>query len=147
MRRVVTALVAGALLWAPSVALGDPPGPPTTISVRATPSQIHSGGRAHIFGAVAGAPPGSEVRLFTSPYPFPIPNKFTTTTIGPDGSYSFMVMPDRDTRYRVDVPGTPATALTEVQVIGRTITKTKALPLGRERVTVVVFHPRGLRFS
>jgi hypothetical protein len=144
---VGTALVAGALLCGPAVALGDPPGPPTTISVRATPTQIHSGGRAHIFGAVIGAPPGSEVRLFASPYPFPIPNRFTTTTIRPDGSYSFTVNPDRDTRYRVDVPGTPATALTEVQVIGRTITKVKALPLGRERVTVVVFHPRGLRFS
>jgi hypothetical protein len=87
------------------------------------------------------------VRLFTSPYPYPIPRSFKTTIAAPDGSYSFTVQPDRDTRYRVDVPGTHATALTKIQVVGRTITKVKALPLGRARVTVVVFHPAGLRFA
>jgi hypothetical protein len=118
--------------------------PAPTITVQASPSQIHGGDRATISGTVTGMPEGTVVRLFTSPYPFPIPDRFTSTTTAADGSYSFAVAPDRDTRYRVDVPGTEATALTRIDIVGRTIIKVKALPLGRARVTVVVFHPAGL---
>ena len=145
VRCAVAVLGAGVMAWPSASALADTP--PPKITVKASPSQLDSGHRAVISGTVSGVPPGSEVRLFTSPYPYPIPTRFTTTTTRPDGSYAFTVSPDRDTRYRVVVTGTPATALTQIQVLGRTITTVKALPLGRARVTVLVFHPGGLLWA
>ena len=145
MRCAVAALGAGLMAWPSASALADTS--PPKITVKASPSQVQSGHRAIISGQVTGMPPGSEVRLFTSPYPFPIPSRFTATATRPDGSYSFTVSPDRDTRYRVLVTGTAATALTQLQVLGRTITTVKVLPLGRARVTVLVFHPAGLRWA
>jgi hypothetical protein len=71
----------------------------------------------------------------------------SSTTTGADDSFTFTVAPDRDTRYRVLLLGTTANALVEVDVTGQTITKIRALPLGRAKVVVVVFHPRDLRWG
>ena len=120
---------------------------PVSITVRASATQIASGSRVTLSGAVSGLPAGSTVRLYDSPYPFPVAKLAAITTTGPTGSYGFVVSPDRDTRYRVLLPGTSATELAEVDVTGRTITKVKALPLGRARVTLIVFHPRDLEWG
>ncbi len=120
------------------------------ITVKASPSVIHNFGRVGISGTVSAAPPGSQIRLFTSPYPYAAPTKFVTTTPAVDGSYSFTVSADRNTRYRVDLvelTGTAASASTTVEVIGRTITTVRALPLGRAGVRILVFHPGGLHWA
>jgi hypothetical protein len=62
-------------------------------------------------------------------------------------SFHFTVSPDRDTRYRVRLLGTTATALVEVDVAGKTLTHVKALTLGRTKVVIVVFHPRDLHWG
>jgi hypothetical protein len=140
--------LAVALIAGPAAATGQGgilPSP--AITVTATPSEIHSFGHAVLSGKVTGAVPGTTVRLFTSPYPYPVPTTYRSTTTAPDGTYAFTVSPDRNTRYRVDIPGTSATALTSIEVIGRTITSVRAVPLGRARVVVVIFHPLGVRWA
>src|ERR1700693_6178504 len=114
------------------------------ISVSATPSSVSGGQRVRLAGSAPGVPAGSVVDLYESPYPYPAARLVATTATNSDGSFAFTVFPDRDTRYRVLLLGTTATALVQVEVGGRTITKLQALPLGRARVTIVVFHPRDL---
>jgi hypothetical protein len=67
-----------------------------------------------------------------------------TTTSGGDGSFSFVVRPDRSTRYRVSIAGGVGEASAQVGVIARAIIKVKAVTPGRALVTVIVFHPRDL---
>lgn len=69
-----------------------------------------------------------------------------STTTAPDGSFSFRVAPDRNTRYRATASGVssrPATVL----VTGRTVSRVQSLALGRAKVVLVIFHPRGLRWG
>jgi hypothetical protein len=125
-----------------------PPGPTTpTVTVRAVPAQLSSGQHGTLKGAATGVPAGTEVRLYVSPYPFPVASLAASTTTAPDGSYSFAVTPDRDTRYRVVLLGTAAQAGTQVDVSGKVLTKVRALPLGQAGVSVVIFHPRDLRWG
>ena len=110
------------------------PGAPA-ISVRATPSSVSSEQHVRLAGGAPGAPAGSVVDLYKSPYPYPAARLVAATATNPDGSFAFRVFPDRDTRYRVLLPGTTATALVQIEVGGRTITNVQALQLGRARVT------------
>jgi len=151
--RGVIAILAAVLLWAAPAAsaasgttgAGGPAGP--SITLHASPRRIEGGQRVTLTGEAAGVPPGSTVRLYESPYPFPIGKLANATATGADNSFRFSVTPDRDTRYRVVLLGTSATALVEVDVAGKTITRVNALPLGRARVVIVVFHPRDLRWG
>ncbi|MHB8656660.1 MAG: hypothetical protein ACYC91_01700 [Solirubrobacteraceae bacterium] len=45
------------------------------------------------------------------------------------------------------MPGGPATAPLTVEVRPLTYVRTRALPLGRAQVTIVLFHPRDLRWD
>jgi hypothetical protein len=108
---------------------------------------VLSGHPVLLSGEVTGVPAGSAVRLSESPYPYPVAKPVETTVASADGSFSFTVFPDRNTRYRVNVVGTGAVALASAQVTGRASTAVRALPLGRARVTIVVFHPRDLRWG
>jgi hypothetical protein len=98
-------------------------------------------------GQAASVSAGGIVRLYSSAYPYPPAALVQTTVAQADGSFVFMVFPDRDTRYRVTVAGGGPSALVQVDVIGVALTKVKALSLGRARVTIVVFHPRDLRWG
>ena len=60
----------------------------------------------------------------------------------PDGSFSFRVVPDRNTRYRVTLAGTQAAALVQVSVADPPRFSVDPLPLGRARVTVELQHSR-----
>ena len=98
-------------------------------------------------GVVTGAPAGSGVQLFASPYPYQLLRLARATTTAADGTFSFTVYPDRDTRYEALLVGTSASTTIELAVTGLTVTKVLALPLGQAEVTIVVFHPRDLRWA
>jgi hypothetical protein len=66
------------------------------------------------------------------------------TIAAPDGAFSFKVSPDRDTRYRVELVGTPAGATVSVGVRPHTVTEVRALTLGRAEVTILLYHPPDL---
>jgi hypothetical protein len=98
-------------------------------------------------GSVTGAPAGTAVQLYASPYPYRVPMLVRTTVTSAAGSFSFIVFPDRNTRYRVVLPGTSTEALINVGVVGFVVTKVKALPLGQAQVTLLVFHPPDLPWN
>ena len=123
------------------------PTAPSVISLQASPARSVSDHRVVLSGQAASVPAGGIVRLYSSAYPYPPAALVQTTVAQADGSFVFMVFPDRDTRYLVTAAGGGASALVQVDVIGVTLTKVKALSLGRARVTIVVFHPRDLRWG
>ena len=157
MRREALATIAATVLVAPAGAQAasgptDPSGPtgpaqPAPAIVLHAPRQIHGGQRATLSGRVTGAPAGSAVWLYRSPYPFPIATFAKATRTAADGAFSFTVAPDRDTRYRVRLMATGVSVVAEVDVVGKTLTRVTALPLGRAKVVVVVFHPRDLHWG
>jgi hypothetical protein len=113
----------------------------------AAPQQVLSGQPVVVSGRVAGAAVGSVIRLYESPSPYPVAKLGQTTVAGVGGSFSFTVVPDRNTRYRVLAVDSGAQALVQVGVIGSTVTKVRPLPPGQAQVTVIVFHPRDLQWS
>jgi beta-lactamase family protein len=127
----------------PAAAATPAPG----ITLHSSRAQIVGAHNVTLSGVVTNAPAGALVRLYKSPFPYPVAALVRTAAPAADGSFSFSVHPDRSTRYRVIVPGTSAVASVQIVVVGRTITKVKALPLGRAGVTVVIFHPRDLRWG
>jgi hypothetical protein len=135
----IVAILAGASpAWS---AVG--PGP-AAVSLKASPQQVAGRERVTLSGQATGAAPGTAVSLYASPYPYPVAKLLATTATGPNGSFSFTVVPDRDTRYRTTVAGVPSSPVVQVNVTGITVIGVRALPLGRAEVTVVVFHPRDL---
>jgi hypothetical protein len=86
------------------------------------------------------------VTLESIPYPFKRVAQTFTTTAGADARFSFRRYPDRNTRYRVLLVGSGTRAEREVDVAYPVRIKVKALPLGLARVTILVAHPRGLRW-
>ena len=100
-----------------------------------------------ISGSVIGGLPNEGVVLYEGLYPYRVMRRVGRTVTDANGSFSFTVSPDRDARYRAVLVGTPARGVVRVTVIGRSITKLKALSLGRAKVTLVVFHPRDLHWG
>ena len=110
-------------------------------------ASVTAGHPVTLSGSVIGAPPGGGVVLYERPYPYRVIADCGRTLTAANGSFSFIVFPDRDARYGAFLVGTAARAVVRVAVTGRTITKLKALSLGRAKVTLVVFHPRDLRWG
>jgi hypothetical protein len=133
------------LLWVPAPARAQPP--TSAITLTAVPSHTISGQRVTLSGRISNAPPGSEVELYASRYPYPAPAPVATTQANPDGSFSFTEYPDRETRYEVRVVGTTATATIQCDVAARSIIRTNPVPLGRAKVVIVLFHPKDLRWG
>lgn len=121
--------------------------PALAVSLHASPALSVSDHRVVLSGQATGEPAGSVVELYRSAYPYSAAVLVQTTVPRDDGSFTFVVFPDRNTRYRVTVAGGAASALVQVDVTGVALTKVKALSLGRVRVTIVVFHPRDLRWG
>ena len=134
------------LLWVvPGPARAQPP--MSAITLAASPSRTVAGQRVTLSGQTSGAPPGSEVQVYASPYPYSAPALVATTHTNLDGSFSFTEYPDRDIRYRVRVVGTTATATIQLDVAARSIIRAKPVPLGRAKVLIVLFHPSDLRWG
>jgi hypothetical protein len=135
-------IAAVALACAPPAAAASP-----TISLAPSSSQARDGEPVTLSGQVAVAAAGSPVQLYASPYPFGTATLVGTTLTAADGSFSFTVHTDRDTRYRAVLTGTTASALASVEIEPRTVTTVKALTLGRASVTILVYHPADLRWG
>jgi hypothetical protein len=118
----------------------------STVSLQASHRQLTSAGQVTLSG-IATALAGTTVTLEASPYPFTTPSVLGTTATAGDGSFSFSTRPDRDTRYQATLADGEHSLAVEVDVGGLTVTKVKALSLGRAQVTVVVFHPRDLHWG
>jgi hypothetical protein len=137
---VLTAVLVAAV---PATAQAAP-----ALSAKPAHGEITYSGSTTISGALSesGVPlPAQPVSLEASPYPFRSFHEVASGMTGPDGSYSFAVSPDRNTRYRVTA--SQASARTKVLVDERVRALAKALPLGRVRVTVSSQHPNDLRWG
>ncbi len=121
--------------------------PVAVISLHSSRGAALAGRVITLSGAVTGAPAGSAVRLYQSRYPYPAPRLIAAAVTTAAGRFSFKVTLDRTTRYRVTVPGTSANAAVRVEATGRTATTVRALTLGRAGVSVLVYHPRDLRWG
>jgi hypothetical protein len=131
------------LLWASPGATAATSAAPS-VTLHASPAQIVRDHKVVLSGL---APAGGRLLLYKSQYPYPVAALLRSTVAGGDGSFSFTVFPDRDTRYRVILSGTAARATVQVEVTGLALSRVKALPLGRAGVRIVVFHPRDLRWD
>ena len=137
------------------VAVGLPRSPPASaerqrppskpaVTLQPSPAELTSGQTVTLHGQ---APPGAtgpaehEPDTRTRAPPQRAPRQPT------GGAFSFTVRPDRNTRYRAEAVAATPSATVTVEVLGLTITKVRALPLGRARVTMVVFHPRDLQWG
>jgi hypothetical protein len=117
------------------------------VSLHASVQQLQSGQPVTLAGQASGEPAGTAVQLYGSPYPYTASTLLATAVTAADGSFSFSATPDRNTRYEARVAGATPSAPVAVEVAGLTITKVLALPLGRVQVTLVVFHPRDLKWG
>lgn len=112
------------------------------------PSHVRSGHRFAISGTVTGVPAGTPVRLLARPYTARAARLLATVSTDAAGGFRYTTTADRTTRYTAqpaDAGGARASAV--VGVLGRTDMDTRPLPLGRTRITVLVFHPRDLRWN
>jgi hypothetical protein len=125
------------------IAGAGPAAAQSTIALQPSQVDVTSGQTVTLTGH---ATPGSNVQLLASPYPYRGALPTGAATAGTDGSFSFSVRPDRNTRYAA-ASGGQTSADVEVDVTGLVITKVQALPLGRAQVTLVVFHPRDLQWG
>lgn len=114
------------------------------VSLSASPAQITSGGHIVLSGKVTGVVAPSRVQLYSRPYPYQTATLIGATATASNGSYSFTEKPIRNTRYQVRVVGTAAAARVQVGVVGRVKEREKAIPLGRAKVVIIVYHPPGL---
>lgn len=135
------ALAGAALCGAPSVANAQ------TLTAAAVPSHVQSGQPVTISGNAMGGTAGAVTDLYASPYPYATRRLVATAPLSAGGSFAFTVRPDRDTRYRVSLASPAASTSVDVAVTDMTFTKVRVLPLGRARVTIVIFHPRDLRWD
>jgi hypothetical protein len=137
-----------ALAPAPSIARAAEAPIPTAVTLKAAPRHVTGSQSVTLSGHLTGAAAGASVTLSASPYPYTATTVLPTTVAAVDGAFQFTVHPDRDTRYGVELAGTPSVrASTQVDVTPVAHTKVRALPLGRAKVVVVVFHPRDLSWS
>jgi hypothetical protein len=113
------------------------------VSLQASAAEVPGGRSVALSGQASGTPAGTPVQLYQSLYPFTGSTVLATARIAADGSFSFTVAPDRDVRYEAVAAGSGSAPI-EVDVNPLTITRVKALPLGRAQVMIVAFHPADL---
>jgi hypothetical protein len=143
-RLALAAAVSAALVSLPSPAIASTT--PAGLTLTASPQQTTSGNPVTLSGQAPGATPGSAVQLYRSAYPYRTQTLAGSTITDATGSFSFTVVPDRNTDYRAVLPATGAGAVVHVGVVGVTVTTVRALPLGRAQVTIVVRHPSDLQW-
>jgi hypothetical protein len=115
-----------------------------TITLIASRRKITSGYPVRLSGRATGVVAGTQVRLYQARFPFRSDKLVQTTVTAADLTFSFSASPDRDSRYTVQLAGTAARAQVGIGVGAKTVTKVRALSLGRAEVTILVYHPSDL---
>jgi hypothetical protein len=87
------------------------------------------------------------VVLSQAPYPYTNSSPVASATPDANGSFSFTVSPDLDTRYLVQLQGTDAQASVQIAVTDRIVVRVRPLPLGRAGIRILVYHPAELRWG
>ncbi len=151
---VARGALAAAMFAAVVVLAGPPPAEaappasaPPSITLVASARRVSVGAPVVLSGRASGVAVGDQVLLYWTPYPYRPAKLLRQTVTAADGSFHFTVHPDRDTRYRAVLVGTLAYAVSQVDVTWRLVSTARALALGRARITLVVFHPRDLRWG
>jgi hypothetical protein len=140
--RRVASLALGAALapaWSAVAGASSPPAPTARVlSASAVPGELKYGAGLTVAGRLLDAGQGvgaAPLALQSAPYPF---RRFVTlgrTTTGPNGSFAFGdVRPDRNTRLRVTVEGSPATTSPVLGVIVDPAVALNARSLGPGRI-------------
>lgn len=122
-------------------------GTPSGITLSASRARLGPYQHATLSGRVSGASAGATVTLLERRFPYREERAIRTASLTLDGRYSFTVYPDRDTRYRVTLPGAVVSAAALILVAARTSSSARAVPLGRAEVRVIAFHPQDLRWN
>jgi len=148
-RRITSVALATSLATASGAVAGasSPPAPATRVlSASAVPGELQYGAALAVAGRLVDAGQGvgaAPLELQSAPYPY---RRFITlgrTTTGPDGSFAFGdVRPDRNTRLRVTVEGSPATTSPVLGVIvdPAVALNARSLGPGRTRLSLRVRH-------
>src|SRR5579859_7002533 len=142
LRAAVTLLsVLGLLVPAGARASSGP-----ALSLRVSSTHIRSGQVVAVRGVLSGAPAGTRVDVYQSPYPYRSRGLLAAVTPDAAGDYATTARPDRDTRFLAvaQAGAAPLTAQAQVTVAGRTIVAERALSLGRAMVTILIFRPSDL---
>ena len=90
---------------------------------------------------------GTAVHLYKAEYPYHHSKLVRTTATSATGGFSFVVHPDENVSYAVKLAGTTAQAHVRIGVRGKLAIKLKALTLGRAGVTIVMLHPRDIKWG
>ena len=138
-----------AALLAASTAAAATPNPVLgpAVLLAASPWHVQAGHSVQLKGRVVDPLGRRLVLLFRSAYPYPVATEIGSMLAAADGSFAFTVTPDRNTRYRVTLAGSPTGAMVQVGVAYPVRTTVKALPLGRAAVTITVAHPGDLHWG
>ena len=138
-----------AALLAASTAAAAAPNPVLgpAVLLAASPWHVQAGHSVQLKGRVVDPLGRRLVLLFRSAYPYPVATEIGSMLAAADGSFAFTVTPDRNTRYRVTLAGSPTGAMVQVGVAYPVRTTVKALPLGRAAVTITVAHPGDLHWG
>ena len=122
------------------------------LTAAAARAKLRFGGATHLSGELSAFPGGNggvALALEADPYPFGSFRHLASIATKPDGSYSFAVAPQRNTRYRVVVAARPAvrSSIVRVTVEPAFRTRLRYLRLGRARIAIVALHPPGMRWG
>jgi hypothetical protein len=128
----------------PATAAAQAPG---SLTLSASPKLVTHHRAVVLTGNLAGAPAGTTIDLDESPYPHHGRDQIATTVTDAQGDFSFTAHPDRNTRYTAIVASTGASLTVLVEVELKRVIKVRALSLGRAVITVLVFHPRDVRWN
>ncbi|MGH2866515.1 MAG: hypothetical protein ACRDNK_02960 [Solirubrobacteraceae bacterium] len=147
-RRTAPVIVIALLvLAAPSGARVRRAAPDQTVVLIARPATVGAGHPVRLTVELGPLTTGTMLSLYANPYPFRRSTLLETIPTASSRSFAVTVHPDRITRYHAVLSTGGAGATARVGVIGRAVTKARALPLGRARVTLVLFHPRDLPWN
>ncbi len=121
--------------------------PPAAITLHASRSSFTGSRAIELSGRVSPAPTSAVVNLIKIAYPYKSAELVRSAHPSTTGEFSFSVHPDRNTLYRATVPGTSLNASVAISVYARTKISVKALPLAQAQISIVIFHPRDLRWN
>ena len=145
--RGIAAVCATAFLWSAGTAAAATPYALPTLTLSEHPEVLNAGEVATLTGRVSGLTGPGTLLLYASAYPYRSSAQTATTPAGAGGAFEFRVKPGVNTRYRVVLQGTSVSQSSDVEVIPRASVSSRALPLGRAGMTVILYLPSDVRWG